>query len=74
MQKNRIQLSVILYLVFMGILITLKPTHIYNSDGSLKQFGTGSNKTLFPLWLIIFIGAFLSYYFSHVLLFLFKKS
>lgn len=71
--ENRIQLSIIFYLIFMGIVIVLKPKHIYNKEGSLKQFGTGSKKTLFPLWLIIFIGAFLSYYISHIILFLFKK-
>ena len=72
--QNRIQLSIILYLIFMGILIVIKPKHIYNTDGSLKQFGSGTKKTLFPLWLIIFIGAFLSYYISHIILFLFKKN
>lgn len=71
--QNRIQLSIILYLIFIGIVIVIKPKHIYNTNGSLKQFGTGSEKTLFPLWLIIFIGAFLSYYVSHIILFLFKK-
>ena len=71
---NRIQLSIILYLIFMGIVIVIKPKHIYNTDGSLKQFGSGTEKTLFPLWLIIFIGAFLSYYISHIILFLFKKN
>ena len=71
---NRIQLSIILYLIFMGIVIVIKPKHIYNTDGSLKQFGSGTKKTLFPLWLIIFIGAFLSYYISHIILFLFKKN
>lgn len=72
--QNRIQLSIILYLIFMGIVIVIKPKHIYNTDGSLKQFGSGTKKTLFPLWLIIFIGAFLSYYISHIILFLFKKN
>tara|TARA_B110000285_G_scaffold142697_1_gene159469 strand:+ start:464 stop:685 length:222 start_codon:yes stop_codon:yes gene_type:complete len=71
--QNRIQLSMILYLIFMGIVISIKPKHIYNTDGSLKQFGTGTEKTLFPLWFIIFIGAFLSYYITHIILFLFKK-
>ena len=71
--QNRIQLSIILYLLFMGIVIVLNPKHIYNTHGSLKQFGTGTDKTLFPLWLIIFIGSFFSYYISHITLFLFKK-
>jgi len=72
--ENRIQLSIIFYLIFMGIVIVLKPKHIYTTEGTLKQFGTGSKKTLFPLWLIIFIGAFFSYYISHITLFLFKKN
>jgi hypothetical protein len=71
--QNRIQLSIILYLIFIGIVIFIKPKHIYTKDGSLKQFGSGTEKTLFPLWFIIFIGAFLAYYIAHIILFLFKK-
>jgi len=74
MNKNlRIQISIILYLVFIGILILIKPNYIYNTDGSLKNFGTGKNKTILPLWFLIFIGAFLSYYLAHILVFLFYK-
>jgi sterol desaturase/sphingolipid hydroxylase (fatty acid hydroxylase superfamily) len=70
MEKNfRIQLAFVIYLIFMAIIIVVKPSHMYNSDGSLKQFGSGQNKTLFPFWFIIFLGAFLSYYLSHVALF-----
>ena len=71
--KTRIQLSIILYLIVMAIVIVLKPNFICDNNGTLKQFGTGSKKTLFPLWLIIFLGAFLSYYVSHIILFMFKK-
>jgi hypothetical protein len=41
----------------------MKPSHIYNTDGSLKEFGVGYNKKTFvPLWLVaIFIGI-LSYF------------
>ena len=71
MQKNfRIQLAFVIYLVLMAIIIILKPSHMYNNDGTLKQFGSGPNKTLFPLWFLIFLGAFLAYYLSHVTLFI----
>lgn len=71
MEKNfRIQLAFVIYLILMAIIIILKPSHMYNTDGTLKQFGSGPNKTLFPLWFIIFLGAFLAYYLSHVALFI----
>ena len=71
MEKNfRIQLAFVIYLILMAIIIILKPPHIYNKDGDLKQFGSGPNKTLFPLWFLIFLGAFAAYYFSHVALFI----
>ena len=71
MEKNfRIQLAFVIYLIIMAIIIILKPSHMYNNDGTLKQFGSGPTKTLFPLWFIIFLGAFLAYYLSHVALFI----
>ena len=71
MEKNfRIQLAFVIYLILMAIIIILKPSHMYNTDGTLKQFGSGPTKTLFPLWFIIFLGAFVSYYMSHVALFI----
>lgn len=68
--KFRLQLTFVIYLIIMAIIIILKPSHMYNSDGSLKQFGSGPSKTLFPLWFIIFLGAFIAYYVSHVTLFI----
>ena len=71
MEKNfRIQLAFVIYLIIMSIIIILKPSHMYNSDGTIKEFGSGPNKTLFPLWFIIFLGAFIAYYLSHVALFI----
>ena len=74
MEKNfRIQLAFVIYLVIMAIIIIMKPSHMHNSDGTLKQFGSGQNKTLFPLWFMIFLGAFIAYYLSHVALFVSKS-
>jgi hypothetical protein len=66
--KNRkLQLSIILYLVIVGILIFLNPNFFYNSDGKIKVFGIGKNKTMFPLWFIIFIVAVFCYYISVII-------
>lgn len=71
MKKNmRIQICIVIYLIFIGILILLKPTYIYKNDGSLKNFGTGKENTIFPLWFLIFIGAYVSYYLGHVIFYI----
>ena len=67
-KNNRIQLSLIIYLIVITIIIVLKPTHMFNDNGSLKSFGSGKSKTLFPLWLLVFLGAFFSYYISHIIM------
>jgi hypothetical protein len=67
-KNNRIQLALIIYLIVITIIIVLKPTHMYNDDGSLKEFGAGKKKTLFPLWLLVFLGAFFAYYLSHIIM------
>tara|TARA_B110000008_G_scaffold202217_1_gene200891 strand:- start:217 stop:441 length:225 start_codon:yes stop_codon:yes gene_type:complete len=36
------------YLIFQ-----LKLDIMFHKDGKFKDFGTGSNKTLFPFWLVI---------------------
>lgn len=69
----RIQLALVLYLLFMATIIVSKPSFLFKPDKSLKSFGTKKNDTIFPLWLLVFLGAFLSYYLSHVILFISEK-
>ena len=36
----------------IGLIQMMKPSFIYNNDGSLREFGVGyRNKTILPLWL-----------------------
>lgn len=63
-QNKQLQLSIILYLVIVGILIFLNPNFLYNEQGKIKIFGIGKNKTMLPLWFLIFILAVLCYYIS----------
>ena len=62
MISRRLQISFILYLVIVGAIVFLNPRFLYDKEGKVKIFGMGDNKTLFPLWLIIFVVAVLCYY------------
>ncbi len=54
--------SIILFIVLMLLIQYFKPAFLYNQDGSYKVFGLGyRNRTVVPIWLIVFILAILSY-------------
>ena len=63
--RNNINLvSISLYVIIFGLLIYIKPSFLYNKDGSLREFGLGSNKkTVLPVWLVSILVAILSYFF-----------
>tara|TARA_X000000950_G_C13756080_1_gene594791 strand:- start:712 stop:894 length:183 start_codon:yes stop_codon:yes gene_type:complete len=56
-----------LYLIIVGAIVFLNPKFLYDKEGKVKIFGMGDNKTLFPLWLIIFVVAVLCYYVAEFL-------
>lgn len=62
LKNKKLQISIILYLIIVGILVFINPNFFYNKDGKIKVFGLGKNKTMFPLWLVIFVIAVLCYY------------
>ena len=66
-KNKKLQLSIILYLVVVGVIIFLNPNFFYNNDGKIKVFGLGENKTMFPLWFVIFIVAVFCYYISVII-------
>jgi len=63
--RNNITLSaMIIFLVIFGIIQLIKPSFLYNQDGSIRQFGIGyKNKTILPIWLLSIILGILSYLF-----------
>ena len=69
LKENTIKITVILYLMVVGYIIYIKPDMFYvnnNTDSKkYKSFGTGSrkNKTIFPIWFVLFIIAILIYFF-----------
>ena len=38
-----------------------KPQQLFNSDGSVKSYGTGKDQTLYPVFLVILIPSIILY-------------
>jgi hypothetical protein len=56
--------SIILFIIIFGAIQMAKPAFLYNSDGSIREFGVGyKNKTIMPIWLFSIILGIFSYLF-----------
>ena len=54
--------AVILFLLIFGFIQMMKPAYLYNTDGSIREFGVGyKNKTIFPVWLLSIVLGILCY-------------
>jgi hypothetical protein len=63
-KKNITSVSIILFVTIFSLIQYIQPSIIYNSDGSLRQFGIGTKKkTVLPIWLMSLILAIFSYLF-----------
>ena len=68
LKESSIKITVVLYLIIVGVIIYLKPDMFYvnnNTDSKkYKVFGTGSrkNKTVFPLWFALIVIAIVLYF------------
>lgn len=65
-QLNKISFSILIFIILISILhFIIRPSIVYNKDGSFKEFGIGyRNKTVTPVWFICIILAILSYLFA----------
>jgi len=63
--KNQtLLLSVVLFLLVFYLVNYLKPRFLYNTNGSIRQFGIGyKNKTIFPIWIMAICLAILCHVF-----------
>lgn len=63
-RDNTVLIAVGLFIIIFGIIQYLKPSFLYNSDGSVREFGIGyRNKTIFPVWLLSIVLGILCYLF-----------
>ena len=55
---------VIVAQILLGIaLFCKKPSQLFNSDDSVKSYGTGKEQTLYPIFLVILIPSIILYVF-----------
>ena len=61
-RENPTLFAIILFLCWFYFLQALKPSFLYNNDGSIREFGVGyKNKTILPVWFLSIILGILSY-------------
>jgi hypothetical protein len=59
-----INLTIAIYVILISCILYFRPKFLYiNNTKRLKVFGTGSktNKTIFPLWMILLISIVIVY-------------
>ena len=61
-RENKVLVSIVLFIVVFGLIQMMKPSCLYNKDGSIREFGIGyKNKTILPIWLLSLVLGILSY-------------
>ena len=61
-RDNITLVSIILFISIFSIIQLSKPTFLYNTDGSIREFGVGyKNKTILPIWLLSIVLGIISY-------------
>lgn len=63
-RKNLTTISIFLFIILFIFVQMIKPSFIYNDDGSFRRFGLGyKSKTVVPIWFVTILIAILSYLF-----------
>jgi len=61
-RDNQSLFAIILFLTIFGFIQMMKPAFLYNTDGSIREFGVGyKNKTILPIWLLSIVLGILCY-------------
>ena len=60
--KNRLSVSILIFIVIFSAIHYMKPALIYNEQGGFRQFGIGyKQKTVIPIWIVSIILAIMCY-------------
>lgn len=61
-RDNVTLVSIILFITIFSMIQLSKPTFLYNTDGSIREFGIGyKNKTILPIWLLSIVLGIVCY-------------
>ena len=59
---NYLTVSIAIFILLFVLIQAMKPSFLYNSDGSLRPFGIGyRKKTVVPLWLVVILLSIFTY-------------
>ena len=62
LRKHSTAISILVFSLLYGLILFAKPAFIFNTDGSLRDFGVGYyRRTVVPAWLLAILCAILSY-------------
>ena len=56
-------ITIVFIVLFSIVLYVKKPQVMFDSNGDFKQYGTGENQTLYPIWLVVMISSIILYVF-----------
>jgi hypothetical protein len=61
-RDNVTLVSIILFIAIFSMIQLSKPAFLYNTDGSIREFGVGyKNKTILPIWLLSIVLGIICY-------------
>uniref|UniRef100_A0A6C0C0R8 Uncharacterized protein n=1 Tax=viral metagenome TaxID=1070528 RepID=A0A6C0C0R8_9ZZZZ len=54
--KNKLNVSISLFIIIFTLIHYIKPSVMYDHDGSFREFGVGyKHKTVIPAWLVAMV-------------------
>jgi hypothetical protein len=56
-------ITIVFIILLSCLLYVKKPDLMFDSSGDFKQFGSGSDQTLYPIWLVVMISSIILYVF-----------
>ena len=57
-KKHIVPLSIVCFIMMYTILVMMKPSFLYNRDGTFREFGLARSKnTIIPIWLMAIVLA-----------------
>lgn len=60
--NNRVQYSVLAYVLLVSLIVIAKPPVFFDTNGNVKPFGIGEDKTIFSLGVLIVSMSILVFY------------
>ena len=61
-RDNITLVSIILFITIFSMIQLSKPAFLYNTNGSIREFGVGyKNKTILPIWLLSIVLGIVCY-------------